>query len=399
MSGFGEGSERSSSAGGVTAGDLREAHQRNQQHLQNDMSGDQFRFMPGVRFDTDPRGIGEVAPTFNPVEPEPRALTPDFLPQPGPSTDDRMAAMEQELTKFKKLYGDSENQKGELRRQAEEMQRQFGGMPQFGGSPMPGVPGYPGYPVYPPQGYPQAPPPPNGYPPQNYGGYYPPPQAPPQQQEPQRLFPDRDPNEYPTYAELEDILTNEVAPALRSIRQDTREEAVAEMQRRLPTWDVAPNEEAQSLWVLRQRFPNFDARFAPTERNSMIQDYTRFIRAAAGTPTQPISQVPTPQRVGHVTSMPGQGGNGYQVPQTIVVDPSSVVRRDMYIESATGVASPESSQPTDVRVQFQQEMANLDAAYKAKTGNPAPASAMKALLMKYGVQEAHDFGPDVAHRA
>lgn len=366
---FGDNSEKTSiTTGTVTSADLREAHARNESKLRSDMSGEQFRFMEGSRFDMDPRGVGAVTPSL-PPEPEPRPMQADFLPPPAPSVED-------ELAKFKKLYGQSENEKGEIRRKLEEMEQRLNSIgpgPQF--TPPPQFP--PGW-GYPPQGYiqpqwnvPMAP------------------QQLPQPQAPERLFPERDPNEPLTWGELDELMTTEIAPAFQNVRRDAREEAVASIQRQLPNWDVQPQEEQQALYVLRTRYPGFDGRFMPTERNAMIYDYVRFLRA--------VSPQATPQ-ARPIFNTVGQAGQTPPQPP-VIVDPSAVVRKDMHIESAPSTSSTPEPVPMDIRAQFLRERDALDAAYRQKTGNPAPASAIKELLVKYGVQEVNDWGEGVARRA
>lgn len=320
-----------------------------------DMSGNDMRFMESTRYDGVMRGYmsgpGDDAQA-GPPNLAPLPQNQDALPPP-PSND------------WQQLYGQSENEKGEWRRLAQELGQQVqatqaqlaevlnrqASIEQTLTQPSFSAPSQP-----------QGPPP--------------------------RIFPEKNPNELVNYGEIESIIWNEILPTIAQRDAMTvaqaKDAAAASTQRILPTWDIKPQEEMAALGQLRSAYPGFDSRFSQTERNQMILDKVGLIRSVSGANGQ-----------GGFTPMPPTAipmGQTRPAQAPVFVDPTRAMRRATYVESAppTQMSREPSSQPSLVD-SFRAEWAAMDEAARATGRSRASAADYKRLLNKYGIQEVNDW--------
>jgi hypothetical protein len=192
---------------------------------------------------------------------------------------------------------------------------------------------------------------------------------------------------------MEQILTDEILPTMDLRARQAQDAATARVQRLMPQWDVAPQEEQQVVGLLRSRFPGLESRFTATEINSMIQDQVQIQRASR--PMGPGGPIP-PSATPVMRAVPQAGGaGGYQPAPPIYVDPNRLVRRTMHIETAPPAQM--SAEPTSQLNPAQVVQAELNALERQK-GARLSAVEYRALLIKHGVAVVNDFGTDVSTR-
>jgi len=355
------------SVGDVSSADLAElrnagqAREFNAPDLPN-MAGREFEHMEGSRYDGVTRGYSGAEPVFNASNepPLPQAHEQQaYTPQPA-----------QEEPNYQQKYGQALNDMGEWRRAAQEAQSQA----QLLMQQMAEVTNRMA--TQPQQQYQQ-----------------PQPQLPPQ-----RLFPDKTPGELMTWGEMEDLLNQQLLPAIATQNQQSihvaKDWAAAETQRMLPTWDVQSGEEAKALQQLRSTYANFDNRFTAVERNNSIRNQVALNRQSQ--PSNSFAQPPQATPVGRISPGPANGGNGQGVNQptrTMVVDPSRMVRTQTYVESsAPAQVSSEPSQALAPGAALRAEVNKLDVAARAQGRQRASAQEVEAVMARYGVNRTNDWG-------
>lgn len=348
---------KSVSVGNVTEADIAEFQRGTSQAdiLPGMMSGREFEHMDSVRYDGGQRGFNTGEPQVHTQEPV--IVGNDQMNQP--ATRIVYNDSPQEPINYQQRYGQSENEKGEWRRLAQETGAQNAALAAQLAEISNRLS--------------QAP------------------QMQPQPQTPIRLFPTRDPNEIVNFGELEQIFRDEVLPALQVSELRSSDIATARAQRMLPGWDVQPQEETQALQTLRNQFSNFDNRFTATEKNAMLVNQVAVTRTQSG---NNVSQRPTAIPVGRVVGT-GALANG----QVQYIDPNRAMRRATYVESSAPtqtMADPTST--TDPRQRFAQELQALDQAALASTGRRATAKQMEQLFTKFGVPRVNDWGMDTLPR-
>src|SRR3990172_5624474 len=345
-----------SPVGTVTPVDIDE-FRKGSTPMEVDMFGDQYRNMDSSRYDAVTRGSASEPAYISTTAPDPESIL----------AQNQSAYLEPEPTAaepdFRQKYGQSENEKGEWRRVANEAQSMNQALlaqlaeitNRLTSAPQPQYI----------QPQPTGPPP--------------------------RIYPEKAEGELMTWGEFEDRLRNDIVPDIvnrtNAAGQYAADSAAARAQRMLPQWDVTGLEENVAMNVLRQKYYNFDQRFTATEENDMLMTQVALTRARTGT-NPGFSTPPTATAVGRV------GGNGANPPTApVMVDPNRVVRRATYIESAAPAQTgAEPSTTNDMRAKFQQELQQLDSSARAKTGRGISAIEMRELLGRYGIQQANDWG-------
>lgn len=205
------------------------------------------------------------------------------------------------------------------------------------------------------------------------------------------LFANRAPDDIPTAGELNAAFADainrfaygEVLPAIQQAQYIAEQQALSGAQRRFGGWDVTPVEEAE----VTNKF-GWLRRLPPAERDQFVLEHVRALRGVRnggnGAVTTPypavrpqVTQVPQPQAA---------------APRPVLVEPRSVISKQTFVERAAPVSGTE-PQPQLTREQaMAQELAALDAEWRKKGHERAPAYAMKEVLKRHGVNEFNDWG-------
>jgi hypothetical protein len=302
-------------------------------------AGEQFeleapRHQGGGTHDPNDRGygsgIGVAQRGENNIELEaPETPTvPDFVADP--FEDINPPAPDQN---WQQMYGQSENEKGQWRKTANEAMTELAQLKAELGvmrnATSPATPGYP--------------------------AQYSTPQQPAQAQQaqmPETFFPDKSPDDIVETKDVDALVRNVVGPAVMQLQQQQQQlyaETLAAQKRAAGiTPDVEAKMAAECPWL--QSIPEGPARI------QAMQGYAQQRRQA-----QP----------------------GKAAPATAQVSPDqAAARRVTYIESGKAATPSESEVPVQQRIA--QEWA------QAKN-----AADKKAILIKYGMQHVNDWGPDV----
>lgn len=347
--------------GNVTEADLAEFRNA-QAAFEADAAGEQFRHMDAGRHDMDPRGIESVQEPLQIPAEAPQLEQPNYAPQ----------GVDPDAAFWRQRYGQSENEKGDWRRVAQESLTQVQQLQQQMADLAARVAAPPPQPAYVPQ--PQ---------------WTPPPQLP-------NPLANKSPDDPITVAEQlayqQWYEQTQVIPALdyreQRAMQTAYQRAMGDAQRQFGGWDVTPAEEQAT----RAKFP-FIAQLSPSEANKLILETVRLSRAATANQPAPVTR-PQTTVVGHVSGQAPQVSPP-AAPSPVVVDPSRVMRRATYIESAPPtqiMADPTNTlSPTEA---YQRALAAADAEARAKGLNRAPARIQRELLIRHfpNMPVGGDFG-------
>jgi len=318
------------------------------------------RHQPSSRYDLVQRGVAS----------EPMYV-PETMPRYEAGSENQEAYLEPEQAQpepdFRQKYGQSENEKGEYRRMAEVERQRADQLTQqimeINNRLM-------SQPVQYQQPMPSGPPP--------------------------RIWPNKQPGELMTWEEQEQVSYEMINYVQSQIAQNSlrvKDEAVAEAQKMLPSWDIGPLEESQAIAGLRGQFQGFDQRFTAVEKNKMIAREVVALRASSASASPAVPVRPIATAIGRV-------GNGAPT-NTVYVNPTSVIRKQTYVESAApSQVNNEPTEPINRDKAVAAEMAALDAQAKAAGKGRATADQMQAVMDKYfGFKHVNDWGPgDVAIR-
>lgn len=285
---------------------------------------------------------------------------------------------------FRRLYGQSENEKGTLRKSVQELQdalsqqlalnermmQQFNSMapqaqqaPQYGGYPPPAP--YPtpydpqqGYTPQPAQGYSYAPPTIPG------GGGYSSPQLPPR-------FLNKDDNDMALAGDIEGVMRGVVAPAYYAVHQDTQ--AVRQEVAQLRAMHTAAEKDrrgittAMETQALMERPWIRNLQHNPQAYLGALGDYADAKRAA-----------------GVVQRVQGTQVGPQQVPQAYLPGTAaSAARRVTYIEGGANASAAEHSAPASA---FDKEIREAMAA-----PHHLRATRMREVMARHGIQQVNDW--------
>lgn len=333
----------------MTSADLHELRGE----LRDTMTGTQYQHMDATRYDMEPRGLFSQQPALNPepvqVMPEQQAFAEPPPPQPQQN--------------WQHLYGQSENEKGEWRRIAQQQSDQMAALQQqivalqTAGVSQVGNGGY----------APSGP---------AYDASFDP-------------FPERPNSELVNWGEVKSLLRDEILPTMDLRARQAQDAATARSQRMMPQWDVQPQEEATALMALRGEFAGLDQRFTATEVNRMIQSRV-WLNRSTNAAANGFAAPPMATAVGRIAPSASP-----QPSPPVFVDPNRMVRRATYIETAPPAQM--TNEPTQQLTGAMAFRADLSA-FEQKAGRRATAPEYRDLLIRHGVAVVNDFGPDVSTR-
>lgn len=304
------------------------------------------RYQGGGTHDMEDRGFGSGIGVAQRGENDPdqqQTYTPAEVPS-FVQENSHVASLPQEDPDYwKKMYGQSENEKGEIRRAVADEVAQLKAelaamratMPQQPGQPYPGAtPGYPAQPQYGPQQPQYA-------------------QQGQQPQLPETYFPDKEEGDYVEVKDVDRLVAQAIAPAvlqLNAQQQALYQQQMAAMKNAAGITPVVEQKLlAECPWM--QQLPDGPAKV------QAMQDYMKQ-RTQQQQPRQPA-------------------------PQQAQVNPEqAAARRVTYIESGQAAKSTESEVPLGQRIMQEYAQARN-------------AAEKKAVLMKYGMQHVNDWGSDV----
>jgi hypothetical protein len=292
------------------------------------------RFQGGGQHDTQDRGVGSGIGVAQRGAHDPEYTTPPPPEVPNFVQDNVPRASQQD---FQQMYGQSENEKGQWRKTATEAMAELEKMKLELGAMRAAVTPNAA------TGYPQ---------PQTYGAPQPA-QAQQAPQLPETFFPEKEPGDFMEAKDVDALVRNVLAPAVLQLNQQQLQLQQQSVAAQKAAAGITPIVEAK----LNAECPWLQAVPEGPTRIQAMQGVLQQLKAAQ--PQQP-----------------------QQPQQTRVAPEAAAARRVTYVESQQAAKSSESEVPLQQRIA--QEMAG------AKT-----AAQKKAILMKYGMQQANDWGPDV----